>query len=72
MTLKKKLSDLLILKTWKQKRIIKNQKKLIKEEEVTEDNPRTQEYEKENPGKHAIWKGKITKQFLAWEEKNYG
>lgn len=27
-----------------------------------------QEFEKENPGKHAIWNGEITEQFKIWKE----
>ncbi len=30
--------------------------------------PLMEEFEKENPGKHAIWQGEITEQFRIWKE----
>lgn len=50
---------------------LREEKKRIIMEKVEEFNKEyspelIEQYEQENPGKHAIWRGNYTKQFVAW------
>lgn len=57
---KQPFSEEIVLKMWSEKlgRDIEKKVKLTPIEQ----------FEKENPGKHAIWHGKVTKQFQNWLE----
>ena len=59
----KKLNDAIVLKMWD-----KRKKKYV--EKVVGLTP-PEQFEKET-GKHAIWRGKVTKQFLRWVDERYG
>lgn len=55
-------------KTKETNKISKEIKELITDEDVSYPPELIKEYQDENPDKHAIWRGKYTKQFVKWAE----
>lgn len=61
---KKKLNDAIVLKMWD-----KRKKKFVEKIRVGLTPP--EQFEKET-GKHAIWRGVVTKQYKKWVIEKYG
>ena len=62
--MKNKLSDRVVLKLWG-KRVIADDRQVDEQIDIED---YMAEFE-QRTGKHAIWRGNVTKQFLTWKEE---